>query len=134
MNRLTTEEWIDSSKHVVPASGQPVIEKQLGEDSKRSTKTVSRWQRPGPVFHIPEIHRSAKMGFLEKVAVRPKQNSMKNQKALSLLQLLIELTITLLIAGIVAPSLLRSGAATSKALTAGSLHAINIAGVTFLYT
>jgi hypothetical protein len=59
---------------------------------------------------------------------------MKMQKARSLLQLLIELAITLFIAGIVVPSLLRSGVSTSGALAGGSLHTINIAGVTFLFT
>jgi hypothetical protein len=59
---------------------------------------------------------------------------MKRQKALSLLQLLIELAITLFIAGIVVPSLLRSGVSTSGALAGGFLHTITIAGVTFLFT
>jgi hypothetical protein len=59
---------------------------------------------------------------------------MKMQKALSLLQLLIELAITFFIAGIVVPSLVRSGVSTSGALAGGSLHTINIAGVTFLFT
>src|SRR5258708_5285288 len=54
---------------------------------------------------------------------------MKRQKALSLLQLLIGVVITLVIAGIVAPSLLRSDLAKNEALAAGSLHTINIAGV-----
>src|SRR5882762_261949 len=134
MNHVTTEEWIDSSNHMVPASGQPALEQQLEVDSKRCTKTLSRCQRAGPLRHIPEIRRSARMGFLEKVAVSPKRDSMKRQKALPLLQLLIELAITLLIAGIVVPSLLRSGAATSEAWAGGFLHTINVAGVTFSYT
>jgi hypothetical protein len=59
---------------------------------------------------------------------------MKRQKALSLLQLLIELAITLFIAGIVVPSLLRSGVSTNGVLGGGSLHTSNIAGVTLLFT
>ncbi len=59
---------------------------------------------------------------------------MKRQKALSLLQLLIGVVITLVIAGIVAPSLLRSDLAKNEALAAGSLHTINIAGVVLSYT
>jgi hypothetical protein len=59
---------------------------------------------------------------------------MKRQKALSLLQLLLEVVITLFIAGIVVPSLLRSDLATSQALAVGSLRTINIAGVAFSYT
>ena len=59
---------------------------------------------------------------------------MKSQKARSLLQLLIEVAITLFIAGIVVPSLLRSDLARNEALAAGSLHTINIAGVVLSYT
>jgi hypothetical protein len=74
------------------------------------------------------------MGFLEKVVLSFKRDSMQRQDALSLLQLLIELGITLFIASIVVPSLLRSGMATTEALAGGSLHTINIVGVTFSYT
>jgi hypothetical protein len=59
---------------------------------------------------------------------------MKRQKAFSLLQLLIEVVITLSIAGIVVPSLLRSDVATNEALAGHSLHTINMAGVVFSYT
>lgn len=59
---------------------------------------------------------------------------MKRQKAFSLLQLLIEVLITLFIAGIVVPGLLRSDLATKEALGAHSLHTINITGITFSYT
>ena len=59
---------------------------------------------------------------------------MKRQKAFSLLQLLIEVVITLFIAGIVVPSLLRSNAATIEALARRSLHTVNIAGVVLSYT
>ncbi len=59
---------------------------------------------------------------------------MKRQKAFSLFQLLIEVVITLFIAGIVVPSLLRSDLATKGALAAGSLRTIKIAGIAFSYT
>jgi hypothetical protein len=59
---------------------------------------------------------------------------MKRQKAFSLLQLLFEVVITLFIAGIVVPSLLRSDLATREALAAGSLHTLDIAGVVLSYT
>ena len=59
---------------------------------------------------------------------------MKRQKAFSLLQLLIEVVITLFIAGIAVPSLLRSDVATKGALAGGSLHIIKIAGVVLSYT
>lgn len=132
MNHFATEEWIDFSNQVVPASGQLATEQHLEEGCNGWTKTVSRWQRSGPLFHIPEI-RSRRMGFLEKVVLRLKSNRMQRQKALSLLQLLIELAITLFIAGIVVPSLLRTGVATNEALAEGSLHTIHIIGVTFSY-
>ena len=59
---------------------------------------------------------------------------MKRQKAFSLALLLIEVTFTLFIAGIVVPSLLRSELATKEALALGSLRAINIAGFAFSYS
>jgi hypothetical protein len=59
---------------------------------------------------------------------------MKSQKAFCLLQLLIEVVITMFIAGIVAPSLLRSDAATKEALAGRSLHTVNIAGAVLSYT
>jgi len=59
---------------------------------------------------------------------------MKRQKAFFLLQLPIEVSITLFIAGIVVPSLTRSDLATNEALAVGSLHTINIAGMAFSYT
>jgi len=59
---------------------------------------------------------------------------MKMQKAFSLLQLLIEVAITLFVCGLVLPSLLRSDLATREALAAGSLHTINIARMALSYT
>jgi len=133
MNHFATEGWIDFSNQMVPASGQRAAEKDLEEGCKRRTQTVSRWQRPGPLFHISEIRRSARMGFLEKVALSPKRDRRKGQKAVSLIQLLLELAITLFIAGVAVPSLLRSAVARNDGLAGGSLHTINIAGVTFFY-
>jgi len=59
---------------------------------------------------------------------------MRRQKVFALLQLLFEVMITLFIAGIVVPSLLRSDSATNKALAGGFLRTINIAGLAFSYT
>jgi hypothetical protein len=58
---------------------------------------------------------------------------MKIQKAFSILQLLIGVTISLFIAGIAIPSLLRSVIA-SNHLGAGSLHTLTLARVTFSFT
>jgi len=58
----------------------------------------------------------------------------KIQKALSVLELAGCVTLSLFFAGIVAPSFLRSGVATSHALTAGSLHALTIGRVTLWFT
>jgi len=74
------------------------------------------------------------MGLFEKDVPRLKGNIMRRQKAFSLLQLLFEVVITLFIAGIVVPSLLRSDLATKEALAAGSLYTINIAAIAFTYT
>src|SRR2546421_7020821 len=63
-----------------------------------------------------------------------KGNNMNKQKTFSLLQLLSEVAITLFVAGLVLPSLLRSDLITSEALAAGSLHTIHIAGVVLSYT
>jgi hypothetical protein len=60
-------------------------------------------------------------------------NLMKKQKALSILQLLIGVTISLFIAGIAIPSFLRSGIATND-VAAGSLHTLTLARVTFSFT
>jgi hypothetical protein len=59
---------------------------------------------------------------------------MKIQKAFSVALLMTEAAITLFVAGIVAPSLLRSEFTTKEALAAGSLRTLNIAGIIFLYT
>lgn len=59
---------------------------------------------------------------------------MNRQKVISLLLLLIELAVTLFIAGMLVPSLVRSDLATKEALAAGSLHIVNIAGIAFSYT
>jgi hypothetical protein len=69
-------------------------------------------------------------------AVQPadRSNQKKLQKALSILQLLSGVMVGLFIAGIVAPSLLRSGIATNNNLVAGSIHTLTIGGVAFTYT
>lgn len=58
----------------------------------------------------------------------------KFQRSFSLLQLLIGETACLFLAGIVVPSLVRSAMVSKHALTAGSLHALSICGITFSYT
>jgi hypothetical protein len=59
---------------------------------------------------------------------------MKGQKVFSLVLLLMEVAITLFIAGIVVPSLLWSDLATKEALAVGSLRTMNIAGFVFSYS
>ena len=59
---------------------------------------------------------------------------MKILRALAILQLLIDMTISFFLAGIVIPSFLRSSMATNHDLAAGSLHTLTIAGITFSYT
>lgn len=59
---------------------------------------------------------------------------MERQKAFALLQLFIEVVVTLFIAGVIAPSVVRSELATNRALAAGSLRTIHIAGMALSYT
>ena len=61
-------------------------------------------------------------------------DNMKWEKGFRRVQLFLGLALTVFVAGIVVPSLVRSGVATREALTAGSLHTIKIAGFTFLFT
>lgn len=58
---------------------------------------------------------------------------MEKQNAFALLQLFIEVVITLFIAVVVVPSVVRSELATNQALTAGSLHTMHIAGAALSY-
>jgi hypothetical protein len=67
-------------------------------------------------------------------ALQPCQgNRARLRRFLSLIQLLVCEAASLFIAGIAVPSLLRSCAATTHALTAGSFHHLTVAGVTFSY-
>ena len=56
------------------------------------------------------------------------------QRALSVLQLLGGVTMALFLAGVVVPSLFRSGMAANHTSAGGSLHALTIGGVTFGFT
>ncbi len=57
----------------------------------------------------------------------------KHQKVSSILQLLIGVAAILFVAGVAAPSFLRSQMAGSGSLAASSLHSIHLAGLTFSY-
>ena len=61
-------------------------------------------------------------------------NYTKVQKALSLLEPLSGVTLSVFIAGILVPNFLRSGVAANHGLTVGSLHTLTIGGVTLSYT
>jgi hypothetical protein len=61
-------------------------------------------------------------------------DNMKWKKDFCRVQLFLGLALTVFLAGIVVPNLVRPSAATRDALAAGSLHAIKIAGMTFLFT
>ena len=63
----------------------------------------------------------------------PRRDNGSYEKAFCRVQLFLGLVLTVFIAGIVVPSLVRSVAATREALDAGSLHMIKVAGITFLY-
>ena len=97
--------------------------------------------RMGPVkqFDI-EMHLGtdcksvATIGLLKRIVLDVKRVHFSKQNAPSLLLLLVELAITLFVAGIVLPSFLRSGVDAREALVRGSLHSIRIAGIGFSYT
>ncbi len=129
----STTERIDFGNQVLPANWSLAMERHLEEGWRRGAQTVSQCQRVSPLFKFSAIRRSARIGFRERV-LSLKKDGIKSQKALSGLRLLIELAITLFTAGVVVPSLLRSGVSTINALAERSLHTINISGVTFSYT
>lgn len=58
---------------------------------------------------------------------------MKKQNAIRVFQLVCGVTLILLVAGIVVPSLLLTRMSESQAGFSGSLHMMNIAGMTFTY-
>jgi len=61
-------------------------------------------------------------------------NYRRVQKALSILEPLSGVTLSVFIAGILVPSFLRSGMAANHSLAVGSLHTLTIDGVTLSYT
>jgi hypothetical protein len=134
MNQFATQGRIDSSSQRILPSGHPIIKKRPEEGGERFRKTISRGHRPGPLSHILESRRSARTGFFGKVVLSLIKRDRTKGNVLSLVQLLIELAITLFIAGIGIPSLFRSHVATHEALAGISLHTINLAGVTLFYT
>src|SRR5438445_11168084 len=105
---------------MIPASLMPLPIKFLGIHSIFPAPRIPLFSRTGRVVRRPD-----------------KEKDMKNitwQRTFSLAQLLLGLALAVFIAGIVVPSLLRSGIATREALAAGSLHALKVASVTFLFT
>jgi uncharacterized membrane protein len=104
-------------------------------------ETIEFASRIGPVEQLDiEKHSGADyksgagIGLLKGTVLHVKRVHFGKQNAPSLLLLLVELAITLFVAGIVVPSFLRSGVDAKQALVRGSLHAISIAGVAFSYT
>jgi hypothetical protein len=75
-----------------------------------------------------------RLGLLKRIVLHVKRVHLSKQNAPFLLLLLVELAITLFVAGIVIPSFLRSGVDAKEALIRGSLHSISIAGIAFSYT
>lgn len=102
--------------------------------------TIEFARRMGPVKqfeiekHLPDCKSVARIGLLKRIVLHVKSVHFSKQNAPFLLLLLVELAITLFVAGIVVPSFLRSGVDAKEALVRGSLHSINIAGIAFSYT
>jgi hypothetical protein len=78
--------------------------------------------------------RTANTRLLKRISLHVKRVHLNKQNAPSLFLLLVELAMTLFVAGIVVPSFLRSAVDAKDALLRGSLHSINIAGIAFSYT
>ena len=104
-------------------------------------ETIEFASRMGPVKqlniekHLDTDRKSlARIGLLKRIVLHVKRVHFSKQNAPSLLLLLVELAITLFVAGIVVPSFLRSGVDAKEALVRGSLHSISIAGIAFSYT
>jgi ABC-type phosphate/phosphonate transport system permease subunit len=76
----------------------------------------------------------AGIGLLKRIVLHVKRVHLSKQNAPFLLLLLVELAITLFVAGIVVPSFLRFDVDTKGALIRGSLHSISMAGIAFSYT
>jgi hypothetical protein len=70
----------------------------------------------------------------EKMVQRPKGATMKKQFSFPFLQFSIAVVITIFIAGIIVPSVLRSDLATRRATSDGNLHTVNVAGTSLSYT
>lgn len=78
---------------------------------------------------------SAQQNQHDSAAQRPiGGNYRRVQKALSILEPLSGVALSVFIAGILVPSFLRSGMAANHGLAVGSLHALTIGGVTLSYT
>jgi hypothetical protein len=104
-------------------------------------ETIDFASRIGPVKKLDiENHLDtdfkgvARVGLFKGIVLQVKRVHFSKQNAPSLFLLLVELAITLLVAGSIVPSLLRSGVDAREALVRGSLHSINIAGIVFSYT
>ena len=98
-------------------------------------ETIEFETRMGPVKHLDIDCKSlARIGVLKGIVLHVKRVHFNKQNVPSLLLLLVELAITLFVAGIVVPTFLRAGVDVKAALIRGSLHSINIAGIAFSYT
>jgi hypothetical protein len=104
-------------------------------------ETIEFASRMGPVKQL-DIEKHLKtdcksverVELLKRIVLHVKRVHFSKQNVPSLLLLLVELAISLFVAGIVVPSFLRSGVDAKEALVRGSLHSINIAGIALSYT
>ena len=104
-------------------------------------ETIEFAGRIGPVKQLDiekyldtDFKGVARVGLLKGIVLHVKKVHFSKQNAPRLFLLLVELAITLFVAGIVVPSFLRSGVDPREVLVRGSLHSINIAGIVFSYT
>lgn len=104
-------------------------------------ETIEFARRLGPLQqsdieeHLETDGKSVeRIGVLKGIVLHVKRVHCSKQNVPSLLLLLVELAITLFVAGIVVPTFLRSGVDAKEALVKGSLHSIRIAGIASSYT
>jgi hypothetical protein len=114
-------------------------EETMTHSAMQETIEFASRMRPAKQLNIEEhldtdCKSLARIGALKRIVLHVKRVHFSKQNAPSLLLLLIELAITLFVAGIVVPSFLRSGVDAKEALVRGSFHSISIAGIAFSYT
>jgi hypothetical protein len=134
-------EFCPFSQRQGPARDRKVATEEKIMTHSAIRETIEFASRIGPVKQLDiekyldtDFKGVARVGLLKGIVLHVKKVHFSKQNAPRLFLLLVELAITLFVAGIVVPSFLRSGVDPREVLVRGSLHSINIAGIVFSYT